>query len=331
MASYKVPQDVEADDKLIGPFSFRQFIYIIVACLAIAAAWGLAQIFIGLVILPLPIILLFGALALPLRKDQPMEIYLVAMVRFFLKPRVRLWQPEGQVNLVTIIAPHQKDEGFTPRISGREAQQRLSYLAQVIDTQGWAARGVTSTSMSSLNDTITAEASMVDDIMDSSVGIGRQFDSLIEQQDHLRKQHMTDQVQGALHPALAPAIQQFQPFPAQQQVISTQPAPLAQAPISQTPPPVPTIATAPTPTFNPYPSSMHQHVVDPSGPAPTVPSAPQVQPPVLPILPAPIVPSDMGPSPDIMRLANNKDLSISAIAREAHRLEDDDEVVVSLR
>ena len=27
MAVYKVPQDVEADDKLIGPFSFRQFIY----------------------------------------------------------------------------------------------------------------------------------------------------------------------------------------------------------------------------------------------------------------------------------------------------------------
>ncbi|MEO5690735.1 MAG: PrgI family protein, partial [Candidatus Saccharimonadales bacterium] len=100
MASYKVPQDVEADDKLIGPFSFRQFIYIIVACLAGGAAWFLSQIFIGLIIIPLPVILLFGALALPLRKDQPMEIYLVAMVRFFLKPRIRLWQPEGQVNLV---------------------------------------------------------------------------------------------------------------------------------------------------------------------------------------------------------------------------------------
>ncbi len=325
MASYKVPQDVEADDKLIGPFSFRQFIYIVVACLAAVAAWGLAQIFIGLIILPLPIILLFGALALPLRKDQPMEIYLVAMVRFFLKPRVRLWQPEGQVNLVTIIAPHQKDEGFTPHISGHEAQQRLSYLAQVIDTQGWAARGVTSTSMSSLNDTITAEASMVDDIMDSSVGIGRQFDSLIEQQDHLRKQHMTDQVQGALHPTPTPAAQQFQPFPAQQQVISTQLA--SAAPLVQPPPSMPMTP----PTFNPYPLSMHQHVLDPNGPTPNTPAAPIVQPPALPVLPAPVVPSDMGPSPDIMRLANNKDLSISAIAREAHRLEDDEEVVISLR
>lgn len=36
MASYKVPQDVEADDKLIGPFSFRQFIYLGIAALGIA-------------------------------------------------------------------------------------------------------------------------------------------------------------------------------------------------------------------------------------------------------------------------------------------------------
>ena len=75
MAEYKVAQDVEADDKLIEPFSFRQFIYLIVVAGASAIAWGLAQVFVPLAILPLPVILLFGALALPLRKDQPMEIY----------------------------------------------------------------------------------------------------------------------------------------------------------------------------------------------------------------------------------------------------------------
>ena len=72
MAVYKVPQDVEADDKLIGPFSFRQFVYLIIVALAITLAWGLSKLFIGLSIIPLPIILFFGALALPLRKDQPM-------------------------------------------------------------------------------------------------------------------------------------------------------------------------------------------------------------------------------------------------------------------
>ena len=72
MAVYKVPQDVEAEDKLIGPFSFRQFIYLIIALIAIALGWGLSQLFIPLAIIPLPIVVFFGALALPLRKDQPM-------------------------------------------------------------------------------------------------------------------------------------------------------------------------------------------------------------------------------------------------------------------
>ena len=75
MAQYKVPQDVEADDKLLGPFSFRQFVYLLIAGGLIALAIGLFQLFPLLVIIPLPFVLFFGALALPLRKDQPMETY----------------------------------------------------------------------------------------------------------------------------------------------------------------------------------------------------------------------------------------------------------------
>ena len=89
MAEYKVPQDVEADDKLLGPFSFRQFIYLIVVAIGIGLGWGLYMLFPPLVIIPLPVVLFFGALALPLRKDQPMEIYLAAIMSFYLKPRKR--------------------------------------------------------------------------------------------------------------------------------------------------------------------------------------------------------------------------------------------------
>ena len=93
MAQYKVPQDVEADDKLLGPFSFRQFVYLMIAGGLIALAVGLFQLFPLLAILPIPPVLFFGALALPLRKDQPMETYLAALVSFYLKPRKRIWEP----------------------------------------------------------------------------------------------------------------------------------------------------------------------------------------------------------------------------------------------
>lgn len=169
MASYKVPQDVEAEDKLIGPFGFRQFIYLIIVALAGVLAWGLAQIFILLALLPLPIILLFGALALPLRKDQPMEIYLAAMVSFYLKPRKRFWDPEGVDSLIDIAAPR-TDELAETTLSEEDAQERISYLANIVDSRGWAIRGMAGaeTPNTPLNQDTYYEARQVEDILDDS-------------------------------------------------------------------------------------------------------------------------------------------------------------------
>ena len=105
MAQYKVPQDVEADDKLIGPFSFRQFVYLLIAGGLIALAVGLFQLFPLLAIIPLIPTLLFLALALPLKKDQPMETYLAAIVSYYLKPRTRLWTPGQRESIILITAP----------------------------------------------------------------------------------------------------------------------------------------------------------------------------------------------------------------------------------
>ena len=85
MSVYKVPQDVEAEDKLLGPFSFRQFVFLIIAVIGIAIAYGLSTILLPLAIIPVPIIIFFGALALPLKKDQPMEVYFGSSHFFYAK------------------------------------------------------------------------------------------------------------------------------------------------------------------------------------------------------------------------------------------------------
>ena len=82
MANYKVPQDVEAEDKLLGPFTFRQFVYLMVVFGAIVLAVGLFQIFPLLAVIPVPFGLFFLILALPIKKDQPMETYLAAVLTY---------------------------------------------------------------------------------------------------------------------------------------------------------------------------------------------------------------------------------------------------------
>lgn len=313
MAVYKVPQDVEAEDKLLGPFSFRQFIYLIIAAAAGLIAYGLSRIFIGLIIVPLPVVLFFLILALPLKKDQPMETYLTAVVRFWLKPRVRLWEPEGNIVNVEITAPQTGDISLTKGFSGDEAAQQLAYLSQVVDTQGWATRGLKSAlDNSRLSDTVAAEAQTTEDVLDDSGSVAQSFEAMISESDEARRQSVIDAMHQSIRsPASAPPPQQAQPAPA--------------APANRQP------QAAAAPDFNPYPSAMRQKVIDPDSDQPAAP------------VPTPATnndkqaqaPSETTVSPDIMRLATSKDLSISTIAHEAERLQkkhlEDEEVVVPLR
>lgn len=344
MAVYKVPQDVEAEDKLIGPFSFRQFIYLIVAALGILAAYLLGRLFVGLAVIPLPIIALFLVLALPLRKDQPMETYLIALVNFFLKPRKRMWQPDGVMGLVQITAPRTFDQQLTKGFGGDEAAQRLSYLAQVVDTRGWSTRGVTTgtgTVADGMIDDVAAEAQTTEDILDEDTNVSRSFDNMIEQSNSNYKQSVKEQFQQAWREPVqdTPA---GTPSPAFSSKFSMDDfhAPTAKKPGHH--------SAGDEFNYNPYPNSMHQRVIFPQGQQPIGPAEPPapvvdvsladnsqdnqtpVEPPVEPII---NTPSEPPVSPDIMRLASNNDLSISAIAREAHRIEekDDNEVVISLR
>lgn len=163
MAQYKVPQDVEADDKLIGPFSFRQVVYLFIAAGLIAAAVGLFQLFPLLAIIPVPFILLLLALALPLKKDQPMETYLVALISYYLKPRKRLWTPGQKESTIFITAPKIVEEVRTRDLSQEEATHRLSFLADIVDTGGYAIKGAGSSSM---REDLLAEANATTDMFD---------------------------------------------------------------------------------------------------------------------------------------------------------------------
>lgn len=320
MAVYKVAQDVEADDKLIGPFSFRQFIYLIIVALAGALAWGLSQVFVGLAIIPLPIIIFFGALALPLRKDQPMEIYLAALVSFYLKPHKRLWNPDGIESLVEITAPKVIEIQRTKSLTESEAERRLSFLADIADTQGWSVRHATAPPpQTSMTSDVYFAAQQTEDVLDAGGGVSQVFDSMIDQADIKRREDMMARMHTAIDP--------------QTTATPTEPVVAPQAPtnpqtmVLPTLPPVQTVDPV-TPVYNPYPTEIHQAMLQPL--------SAQTQPLPEPVATPQVTTSETRVSPDIINLANNPDLSIETIQREANRIQEKeergaDEVFISLR
>ena len=139
MPLYKIPQNVEAEDKLLGPFTFKQFLFLIITAIGGLLIWGLWRISPFVALIPLPLVLIFGFLGVYHREDQPVETYLIAALSYyFLKPRKRLWNQEGIRENVRITAPKRKP---APRVRNLEAERgQLERLAQILDTRGLVAK-----------------------------------------------------------------------------------------------------------------------------------------------------------------------------------------------
>jgi hypothetical protein len=148
MAVYKVIQDIEAEDKLLGPLTLKGFIYALIAGflafvnvkLVVATQlgyfrWPLILMF------ALPMIL-FGVLAAPLGGSQPTEIWLLSRVKFFMQPKRRIWDQSGISQLVTITAPKKIERRLTKDLDQTQVQSRLKTLAVTMDTRGWAVKNV---------------------------------------------------------------------------------------------------------------------------------------------------------------------------------------------
>lgn len=302
MSVYKVPQDVEAEDKLLGPFSFRQFIFLVIAIASGAMAYGLGVVLLPLALIPLPIMLFFGALALPLRKDQPMEVYLAAVISFILKPKKRLWQPDGIEYLVEVVTPKTEEKTYGNGYSQEEVQRRLSYLSNLVDSQGWSIRGVNNPN-SSMQADLYNEAQTADDFLDESGTTAQNISNLINQADIQRRQTMLQRMTQTQN---SPNIQP-QPTPATDDLEKQMAASIQN---------------------NPYPA-MQQSTITPLS------EQPQSSPATQQVTPARPQASLDDVSPAIIDLArNHNDLSVETIQREANRIkqreEMEEEVVISL-
>ncbi len=296
MAQYKVPQDVEADDKLIGPFSFRQFVYLLIAGGGVALAVGLFQIFPLLAIIPVPVVLLMLVLALPLKKDQPMETYLAALVSYYLKPRTRKWTPGQRESTILITAPKKVEETRKRDISEEEATHRLSFLAEVVDSEGQSIKGVNNSIM---RDDLAAEANMAEDMFDSyhSENLNKAIRNDTAERHQEAIKEMRDAIERASNVSMA----------------GTTITGHADA----APEPIPSVAAQ----VNVKPEELPNPVV-------VTPGLPVEEPVEKPVEKT----STQTPiNNSIIELANNPDFSVATIAKEAKRIrKDDGEVFISL-
>lgn len=222
MAVYKVLQDIEAEDKLLGPLTLKGFIYACTAGVLIFVNFKLlitgSSSFKWLLILVfLPPTLLFIVLASPLGREQPTEVWLLARVRFLLKPRNRVWNQTGISKLVTITAPKKIEKQRTKGFSEYDVQNRLQTLAVTLDSRGWAIKNIrlpTATADDSdrlvtpttlPNVALDLDIQPSDDILDEQNNpTAQNFTAIIDQAEAARKLEIANRMNAARQEAAKP-------------------------------------------------------------------------------------------------------------------------------
>ena len=136
MGQYKVPQNVEAEDKIIGPLTLKQFVYAL-----IGFGWALVsfaifrQLPVIMIIVGAPPALLLLLLAFYTRDGQNFEQLLVAGVGYFANSRRRIWRKEEIIETFH-VEPRKVVVEQTQR-DPVAVRGQLERIATMIDSRGW--------------------------------------------------------------------------------------------------------------------------------------------------------------------------------------------------
>ncbi|MDZ7785866.1 MAG: PrgI family protein [Candidatus Saccharibacteria bacterium] len=371
MAQHKVIQDIEAEDKLIGPLTLKQFIYfaITAVCLyLIFFTFTQGAAFFAIFLLPPAVF--FGVLGFPWSKAQPTETWLLAKIRFFFKPRKRIWDQAGIKELVTITVPKKVERHLTDELDQTQVRSRLSALAQTVDSRGWAVKQLGGSPFGgqqvdnsdrlvagteTVGTQIATDVGVKEDVLDENNNpTAKNIDKMITQSEATHKDQIKQRMS---HPQAAPQENQQNQQTPQDFWFMHQNDP------SKTPPGMATgqgTTVAPHTDDKPEPGEQnlskadeeallnkihdsqakkstyttHQKTVLPLSEQKkqkdAAPSTPHQQP---TNQKEPAKPEPKKPDPSVTQLANNNDLNVETIARQANKNKDDDhpdEVVVSL-
>ena len=330
MATYKLLQDIEAEDHILGPLTLREFIFALVAtffyyiCFIIVTK--LHATFMLALFLPPALFCTF--FAMPFGRDQPTEIWALAKLRFWFKPRVRVWNQTGIKEMVTITVPKRVEPVLTNGLSETEVQSRLKALANTIDSRGWAIKNINTfgppragdsdrlIDISGLPLQVPADGTTsADDMMATANPVARQFDTLINEASQAYRQRLIDQLSGMRQEQAATQVNNdwFMKQP--------EPPSAASVPAAQDDPGLARQLKDRAPRATPYGNLRTLQPLGARKAAAPMPSTPVTK------------PVTAQSNPAILSLANNNDLNVATLAREAQKAKggvSQNEVTISL-
>jgi len=133
---FQTPQFIEIEDKIIGPFTLRQFLYLGGAAFFIFISYYLFETWLWFI---LGVIAAFIAIVFAFARpnNQPMERILISAIKFFWNPKRYLWRREEKTKKINLESDIKVVKEAKPKIFKKEfkkiAEEDIKKIASRLD------------------------------------------------------------------------------------------------------------------------------------------------------------------------------------------------------
>lgn len=134
---FRVPQFIDVEDKLFGPLTFKQFIYLLGGGAACFVIWNLIPIKVVALVILAPFAGLSIALTFMDYNGKPFMFTLEAAVNFYLKNKLYIWKKLPKKKVAEVekeVEVKEESTIFVPRLSDSKLKQ-LTWGLDVYDSQ----------------------------------------------------------------------------------------------------------------------------------------------------------------------------------------------------
>ncbi|MFY9462186.1 MAG: PrgI family protein [Candidatus Sungiibacteriota bacterium] len=129
MQQFQVPQYINIEDRIIGPLTLKQFLYLAGGAAIVLIAWFFLNAFL-FVLVAVPVAILSGAMAFLKVGGLPFPTVLMNGINFYLKPRLYIWK-RVPTKKVTAVKPG--EAGGVPLKTPSLTESKLSDLSWSLD------------------------------------------------------------------------------------------------------------------------------------------------------------------------------------------------------
>ena len=132
---YQVPQFIDIEDRLIGPLTLKQLLYLAFAGAILFVFWFLFAFYVWIII-TIPIAALAVAFAFLKINDRPFIYFAMAFLKYFVKPRLYLFSTAPK-KTEPEVAKRKPAETPLPPPQKQITRSKLKELALSLDTKGF--------------------------------------------------------------------------------------------------------------------------------------------------------------------------------------------------